>query len=233
MPGGYVCSASFKGSLGPGTAVKQVAAGGRAIRNLMYVLLYTPAGACPDGTGSVSSSLPSSTWGAGAPAPPSATRSPAGAPRPPEEHSVPLFRPRSATSQDASGAPSPPPRSFRRVGYFRHSPRLSAPPEGTPGQAVSPWSRTPTVTRRMPVPMAKATGASAPASGLPAHYLMSASRGRRAGPSRTAPNSSRPSAARRAARQEAGLLARSPRPRTPGCRDSPLLGDARSPRRRR
>jgi hypothetical protein len=34
MPGGYVCSASFKGSLGPGTAVKQVAAGDRAIRKL-------------------------------------------------------------------------------------------------------------------------------------------------------------------------------------------------------
>jgi hypothetical protein len=34
MPGGYVCSASFKGSLGPGDAVKQVAAGDRAIRKL-------------------------------------------------------------------------------------------------------------------------------------------------------------------------------------------------------
>jgi hypothetical protein len=34
MPGGYICSASFKGSLGPGTAVKQVAAGERAIRKL-------------------------------------------------------------------------------------------------------------------------------------------------------------------------------------------------------
>jgi hypothetical protein len=34
MPGGYVCSASFKGSLGPGTAVKEVAAGDRAIRKL-------------------------------------------------------------------------------------------------------------------------------------------------------------------------------------------------------
>ena len=34
MPGGYVCSASFKGSLGPGDAVKQVAAGNRAIRKL-------------------------------------------------------------------------------------------------------------------------------------------------------------------------------------------------------
>ena len=34
MPGGYVCSASFKGSLGPGTAVKDVAAGNRAIRKL-------------------------------------------------------------------------------------------------------------------------------------------------------------------------------------------------------
>jgi hypothetical protein len=34
MPGGYVCSASFKGALGPGTAVKQVAAGDRAIRKL-------------------------------------------------------------------------------------------------------------------------------------------------------------------------------------------------------
>jgi hypothetical protein len=34
MPGGYVCSASFKGSLGPGTAVKQVAQGERAIRKL-------------------------------------------------------------------------------------------------------------------------------------------------------------------------------------------------------
>jgi hypothetical protein len=34
MPGGYVCSASFKGSLGPGTAVKQAAAGDRAIRKL-------------------------------------------------------------------------------------------------------------------------------------------------------------------------------------------------------
>jgi hypothetical protein len=34
MPGGYVCSASFKGSLGPGDAVRQVAAGARAIRKL-------------------------------------------------------------------------------------------------------------------------------------------------------------------------------------------------------
>ena len=34
MPGGYVCSASFKGSLGPGNAVKQVAAGDRPIRKL-------------------------------------------------------------------------------------------------------------------------------------------------------------------------------------------------------
>jgi hypothetical protein len=34
MPGGYVCSASFKGSLGPGTAVKDAAAGQRAIRKL-------------------------------------------------------------------------------------------------------------------------------------------------------------------------------------------------------
>ena len=34
MPGGYVCSASFKGALGPGTAVKDVAAGNRAIRKL-------------------------------------------------------------------------------------------------------------------------------------------------------------------------------------------------------
>jgi hypothetical protein len=34
MPGGYVCSASFKGALGPGTAVKEVAAGARAIRKL-------------------------------------------------------------------------------------------------------------------------------------------------------------------------------------------------------
>jgi hypothetical protein len=34
MPGGYVCSASFKGDLGPGDAVKQVAAGNRAIRKL-------------------------------------------------------------------------------------------------------------------------------------------------------------------------------------------------------
>jgi hypothetical protein len=34
MPGGYVCSASFKGSLGPGTAVRQVAQGERAIRKL-------------------------------------------------------------------------------------------------------------------------------------------------------------------------------------------------------
>ena len=85
-----------------------------------------------------------------------------------------------------------PPR-HRALGRRRHP----AKPEGTPGQAVSPWSRTPTVTRCMPVPpMAKATGASAPASGLPAHYLMSASQGRRARPSRTAPNSSRPSAAR-------------------------------------
>jgi len=67
------------------------------------------------------------------------------------KHSVLLFRPRSAASQDALGVPSPPPRSFRRVGYFRHSPRLSAPPEGTPGQTVSSCSRTPTVTRRMPV----------------------------------------------------------------------------------
>jgi hypothetical protein len=34
MPGGYVCSASFKGALGPGAAVKQVAAGDRAVRKL-------------------------------------------------------------------------------------------------------------------------------------------------------------------------------------------------------
>jgi hypothetical protein len=34
MPGGYICSASFKGSLGPGDAVKRVAAGDRAIRKL-------------------------------------------------------------------------------------------------------------------------------------------------------------------------------------------------------
>jgi hypothetical protein len=34
MPGGYVCSASFKGSLGPGTAVKEAAAGDRPIRKL-------------------------------------------------------------------------------------------------------------------------------------------------------------------------------------------------------
>ena len=34
MPGGYVCSASFKGALGPGTAVKDVAAGERPIRKL-------------------------------------------------------------------------------------------------------------------------------------------------------------------------------------------------------
>jgi hypothetical protein len=34
MPGGYVCSASFKGSLGPGDAVRQAAAGDRAIRKL-------------------------------------------------------------------------------------------------------------------------------------------------------------------------------------------------------
>jgi hypothetical protein len=34
MPGGYVCSASFKGALGPGTAVKEVAAGARPIRKL-------------------------------------------------------------------------------------------------------------------------------------------------------------------------------------------------------
>jgi hypothetical protein len=34
MPGGYVCSASFKGALGPGDAVKQAAAGDRAIRKL-------------------------------------------------------------------------------------------------------------------------------------------------------------------------------------------------------
>jgi hypothetical protein len=34
MPGGYVCSASFKGAIGPGNAVKQVAAGERAIRKL-------------------------------------------------------------------------------------------------------------------------------------------------------------------------------------------------------
>jgi hypothetical protein len=34
MPGGYVCSASFKGALGPGDAVKRVAAGDRAIRKL-------------------------------------------------------------------------------------------------------------------------------------------------------------------------------------------------------
>ena len=34
MPGGYVCSASFKGALGPGDAVKQVAPGDRAVRKL-------------------------------------------------------------------------------------------------------------------------------------------------------------------------------------------------------
>jgi hypothetical protein len=34
MPGGYVCSASFKGTTGPGEPVKQVAAGERAIRKL-------------------------------------------------------------------------------------------------------------------------------------------------------------------------------------------------------
>jgi hypothetical protein len=34
MPGGYVCSASFKDALGPGDAVRQVAAGDRAIRKL-------------------------------------------------------------------------------------------------------------------------------------------------------------------------------------------------------
>ena len=34
MPGGYVCSASFKGSLGPGNAVKEAAAGQRPIRKL-------------------------------------------------------------------------------------------------------------------------------------------------------------------------------------------------------
>jgi hypothetical protein len=34
MPGGYVCSASFKGDLGPGTAVREVAAGERPIRKL-------------------------------------------------------------------------------------------------------------------------------------------------------------------------------------------------------
>ena len=34
MPGGYVCSASFKGSIGPGDAVKRVAAGDRAVRKL-------------------------------------------------------------------------------------------------------------------------------------------------------------------------------------------------------
>jgi hypothetical protein len=34
MPGGYVCSASFKGALGPGDAVRRVAAGDRAIRKL-------------------------------------------------------------------------------------------------------------------------------------------------------------------------------------------------------
>ena len=34
MPGGYVCSASVKGALGPGDAVKQVAAGDLAIRKL-------------------------------------------------------------------------------------------------------------------------------------------------------------------------------------------------------
>jgi hypothetical protein len=34
LPGGYVCSASFKGALGPGDAVKQVAGGDRAIRKL-------------------------------------------------------------------------------------------------------------------------------------------------------------------------------------------------------
>jgi hypothetical protein len=34
MAGGYVCSASFKGALGPGDAVKWVAAGDRAVRKL-------------------------------------------------------------------------------------------------------------------------------------------------------------------------------------------------------
>jgi hypothetical protein len=33
-PCGYVCSASFKGALGPGDAVKRVAAGDRAVRKL-------------------------------------------------------------------------------------------------------------------------------------------------------------------------------------------------------
>ena len=40
-----------------------------------------------------------------------------------------------------------PPR-HRALGRRRHP----AKPEGTPGQAVSPWSRTPPVTPRMPVP---------------------------------------------------------------------------------
>ena len=34
MPGGYVCSASFKGTTGPGDPVKEVAAGQRNIRKL-------------------------------------------------------------------------------------------------------------------------------------------------------------------------------------------------------
>jgi hypothetical protein len=64
---------------------------------LMYVLLYIPGRAGPDGTGSGSSSPPSSTSGTGAPASPSETRG-----------------------------------------------------DARPGG--QPWSRTPTVTRCMPVP---------------------------------------------------------------------------------
>jgi hypothetical protein len=40
MPGGYGCSASFKGALGPGDAVKRVAAGGRAYLAERGVDLY-------------------------------------------------------------------------------------------------------------------------------------------------------------------------------------------------
>ena len=36
MPSGYVCSASFKGAIGPGDAGRQVAAGDRVIRALYF-----------------------------------------------------------------------------------------------------------------------------------------------------------------------------------------------------
>ena len=108
---------------------------------------------------------------------------------------------RSASCTPSSSGPSTPPTppragpgrplgpgasqpALRRVGMFRHSPRLSAHPRGRRpgGQPLVENAHGHPVHAR--APMAKATGASAPASGLPGHYLMSASQGRRARPSR-------------------------------------------------